>query len=267
MFVPKRVNSFKLVFNQNDAEIPSETDLLNFIKLNFHPNSVMGFYFDEQEHNYVIKFNSIAAKNRYRPGVYGFTYISRNNQQTKVTICEAGDYIRMFRVLNVPLDVENNLVQDVLINYGTVIDVKYELIGDDDWKICNGNRQCLMRLDKGMPDTIIVDEFKVKIVSGTAVNVDAPRPPIAEALFESPTADSFKGCKSAEKEKSPQGNSDDLNESDSWLELIERVTFPLPLNHNRNIRCYTSHRGGLNEYFGQVRFLKNSFLKSPEQCE
>lgn len=269
MYVPKRINSLKLAFeDQKVLTRPSDMELYSFIRSNFVKGTVIGYYFDEHEHNYIIKLSSKCAMCLAPIGKYMFKFDSGN--KTTVVLSKANDYCRRFRLLNVPLDINNEFVHTVISQYSTVVSLEHEMVGDDDWRICNGNRLCALQLTREMPEEVDIDGFVIKIRFNVDTSIDQNnnnRNKRHENL-------------NLPVDKTKSSNNEDsfeerLNESDTWLQLIGkfndltrhhpgRRTFPPP-QKLKNVTNCNKRNCSNRQVYHRIRLRFHSFNRCLDQ--
>ena len=162
----KRENTIKATFDKNKQR-PSALDIHTWIDetLKIKENELQTIQLVGKQNAAYIKFNSAPQYEKYLRQHAGTTTLDLlNGAQTTVTITTAEEDCVSVRVLNIPPEVPNERIKNVLQNYGKVQHIENEKWSQRyKFKIDSGIRIVQMVLSKPIPSNITVSNYEAYV--------------------------------------------------------------------------------------------------------
>lgn len=160
--VVRRVNS--IVFRSKcNFVFRKHEEVVSFLKQNLKRSEIEGIYFDENLKNFVVKLTDNSAYDNCVGNVY--QYKQSNGSTLELVAVKANDFVHCVKLFNVPYEVSNDMVVQVIGKYGNIQEIYNDTVGEGKWKIPNGNRTVYMEVNGKLPVSLDIAGLKVKVFS------------------------------------------------------------------------------------------------------
>lgn len=158
----KRINSIKLEFLDSFSE-GDQAEVFSFMKSNMEKSEIIGFYFDQHVKKFIVKLTNEETVHKYIGMTFQHIYKSGRQGEVKVTL--ADDFVHAVKLFNVPYEINRSMLEQALERYGRILHLDYELYGDNNWTVPNGNIIIQMQIHDDIPTRISVAGFTLKLYS------------------------------------------------------------------------------------------------------
>ncbi|KAJ4447109.1 hypothetical protein ANN_09109 [Periplaneta americana] len=162
----QRKNTIKITFPAAAAK-PTALELHNCVdaELNITPDQVEMIQLNTLERSIYLKLTSVTQYERLMNTYEGEVNFKYDNQSIiKVSFQRADINAITMRIFNVPPEVENNLVNQSLSQYGTVKTIRAELWSTQyKFPVNNGVRAVRIEMQKHIPSKLIIGGYTAVI--------------------------------------------------------------------------------------------------------
>lgn len=161
-----RKNTLKLCF-ESGAKVPSHLEVLRFITGQLHLSAadLHSVYKDENDGLFFIKFLDEDRFNDYCNHVeeiYAFKY--DDGSTTPISLDMASRIFRYVRIFNLPPEIDDRLIAQVLGQFGTVRQqVRERYPAEYNLSVFSGVRGVHMEIAKEIPANIFIGHFRARI--------------------------------------------------------------------------------------------------------
>lgn len=161
-----RKNTLKLCF-ESGVKVPSHLEVLRFItgNLKLSAADLHSVYKDENDGHFFIKFMDEGRFNefcKHVEEVYAFKY--DDGSTTPVCLDMASRIFRYVRIFNLPPEIEDRLIAQVMGQFGTVRQqVRERYPAEYNLSVFSGVRGVHMEIAKEIPANIFIGHFRARI--------------------------------------------------------------------------------------------------------
>lgn len=167
-----RVHTLKFAFGQGSQE-PSDAEMFGFCRdWQMPPNEIYSIHRDTQAKAIFVKFKSErqmkAVKDKLQP-VMNFNY--SNGTSINVLMSEADETFKYVRIFNLPPEIEDKEIHQVLSVYGVVRQqIRERYHEDTGFPVFSTVRGAYMEITKELPAQIRVRHFQARVYYDGLVN-------------------------------------------------------------------------------------------------
>ena len=160
-----RKNTVKCEFNKQTRHIrPLALEIHKWINTVLHvePDQLEGLQLDNEAYCVYLKFVSVGSYDKFlRSTPSTLPYTHDDGTISQVLVSPADDGTTSVRILNLPLELDNSAIQNVLSQYGSVKKIVNEQWGQRFcFPVFNGTRVASVQIVRPIPSRIMVNSFR-----------------------------------------------------------------------------------------------------------